>query len=185
MAVGVIDDLALLGADALGNHFTIILPTTISYLTGVYDQLSMRITGLNIPDRTINTYEITKRGRKIDRPNGIIEQERNITFNFRPDKRLLTYKAISNWMNYIQNNETALMASDSGTNGDGGASLFRADLEIWSIDDLTSAVGTPNSIWTLLGAYPTSLGGLDFSEESGEPFDVAVTLNCRNIVYPV
>ena len=184
---GVIDELALLGQDALQNHYSIILPTTITQLAGVVDPLTMRITNVSLPEKSISTYTITKRGRQMDRPSGLIDTSREVSFNFRPDKKLLTYKAIANWMNYIQNNETMFMASDSGANGDGGPSLFRANLEVWAIDNLdnTNYAGTPNSIWTLVGAFPTSMDGLEFSDEDGEPLDVSVTLNCFNIIYPV
>jgi hypothetical protein len=181
-----LDVLQTLGEDAISNHYSIILPTTVSQLAGVNDQLTFRITNVSIPEKTIGTYPITKRGRTFDRPNGKNEQERNISFSFRPDKKLLTYKAISNWMSYIQNNETMFMASDSGANGEGGASLFRAPIEIWAIDNLddNNLAGTPNSIWTCEGCFPTSLGGLEFDEESGDPLSVDVTLNCFNIIYP-
>lgn len=183
----IIDVLQTMGEDFLANHYSIILPTTISQLVGINDQLTFRITNVSIPDKTINTYSITKRGRTFDRPNGNSEQSREVTFSFRPDKKLLTYKAISNWMSYIQNNETMFMASDSGADGTGGASLFRAPVEIWAIDNLDddSIAGTPNSIWLLNGAYPTSLGGLEFADDNGEPLSVDVTLNCFNIVYPI
>ena len=183
----IIDELFSAGEDALGNHYSIILPTSISQLAGVTDQLTLRIKSVSIPDKEISTYSITKRGRTFDRPSGNNEQNREVPFSFRPDKRLLTYKAIANWMNYIQNNETMFMASDSGANGDGGASLFRANLEVWAIDNLddNNYAGTPNSIWTLVGAFPTSLSGLEFDDESGEPLSVDVTLNCMNIIYPV
>lgn len=182
----VISELFNSGADFLANHYSIILPTAITQLAGVTDQLTLRTKSVSIPEKTINTYSVTKRGRTFDRPNGNNEQERNVTFSFTPDKRLLTYKAISNWMNYIQNNETMFMASDAGPDGTGGISLFRANIEVWAIDSLdnTNYAGTPNSIWILEGAYPTSLGGLDFDDESGEPLSVDVTLNCFNIIYP-
>ena len=78
------------------------------------------------------------------------------------------------------------MASDSGTDGSGGASLFRADLEVWAIDSLDNSTyaGTPNTIWTLEGAFPTNMSGIDFDDESGDPLSVDVTLNCFNIIYP-
>ena len=183
----IIDVLSSLGEDALGNKYSIILPTTVSQLVGVNDQLTFRITNVSIPDKTIETYSITKRGRTFDRPSGNSQQSREVTFSFRPDKKLLTYKAISDWMSYIQNNETMFMASDSGSDGTGGPSLFRAPIEIWAIDNLddNNIAGTPNSIWTLQGAYPTSLGGLEFSDDNGEPLSVDVTLNCFNIIYPI
>lgn len=182
----IIEDLFHSGADALANHYSIILPTSISQLAGVTDQLTLRIKTVDIPDKTIATYDITKRGRTFSRPSGNNEQERDVTFTFRPDKKLKTYKALTNWMNYIQNNETMFMASDAGVDGEGGVSTYRANLEVWSIDSLDNDnyAGTPNSIWTLVGAFPTSVGGLSFDDESGEPFDVSVTLNCFNIIYP-
>ncbi len=182
----ILDTLASLGEDLLANKYSIILPTTVSQLAGVNDQLTFRITNVSIPDKTINTYTITKRGRQFDRPSGVSEQSREISFTFRPDKKLVTYKAISNWMNYIQSNETMFMASDSGADGTGGASLFRAPIEIWAIDSLddNTISGTPNSIWVCEGCFPTSLGGLEFDEESGDPLTVDVTLNCFNIIYP-
>ena len=181
-----LDVLQTLGEDAISNHYSIILPTTVSQLAGVNDQLTFRITNVSIPDKTINTYTITKRGRQFDRPSGVSEQSREISFTFRPDKKLVTYKAISNWMSYVQNNETMFMASDSGADGTGGASLFRAPIEIWAIDNLddNTISGTPNSIWVCEGCFPTSLGGLEFDEESGDPLTVDVTLNCFNIIYP-
>ena len=182
----VIDILATMGEDALGNHYSIVLPSTISQLAGVNDQLTFRITNVSIPERTINTYPITKRGRTFDRPNGNSEQERNVSFTFRPDKRLLTYKALSAWMGQIQSNVTAFMASDSGPNGLGGSSTFRANIEVMAIDGLDGDItGVPNSIWTLEGAYPTSLGSLEFDDTNGDPLTVDVTLNCFNIIYPV
>ena len=182
----ILDTLASLGEDLLANKYSIILPTTVSQLAGVNDQLTFRITNVSIPDKTINTYTITKRGRVFDRPSGVSEQSREISFTFRPDKKLVTYKAISNWMSYVQNNETMFMASDSGADGTGGASLFRAPIEIWAIDSLddNTISGTPNSIWVCEGCFPTSLGGLEFDEESGDPLTVDVTLNCFNIIYP-
>ena len=182
----ILDTLASLGEDLLANKYSIILPTTVSQLAGVNDQLTFRITNVSIPDKTINTYTITKRGRVFDRPSGVSEQSREISFTFRPDKKLVTYKAISNWMSYVQNNETMFMASDSGADGTGGASLFRAPIEIWAIDSLddNTISGTPNSIWVCEGCFPTSLSGLEFDEESGDPLTVDVTLNCFNIIYP-
>ena len=181
-----LDVLQTLGEDAISNHYSIILPTTVSQLAGVNDQLTFRITNVSIPEKTIATYTITKRGRQFDRPSGVSEQSREISFTFRPDKKLVTYKAISNWMSYVQNNETMFMASDSGADGTGGASLFRAPIEIWAIDSLddNTISGTPNSIWVCEGCFPTSLGGLEFDEESGDPLSVDVTLNCFNIIYP-
>jgi hypothetical protein len=75
------------------------------------------------------------------------------------------------------------MASDSGVDGIGGQSEYRHDVEIWSISSLeTDAV--PNNIWVLKGTYPTSVGGVSFNEEEGDPIQIDVTLDCMDIVYP-
>lgn len=183
----IIDDLFHAGQDAIPNHYSIILPTSVTQISGYTDQLTLRIHKVSIPEKEIGTYSVTKRGRTFDRPNGNNEQNREVSFSFRPDKKLYTYKALVAWMNYIQNNETMFMASDSGADGMGGISLFRAPIEVWAIDSLDNDnyAGTPNSIWTLEGAWPKSISGLDFDDETGDPFDVDVTLNCYNIIYPI
>ena len=85
-----LDVLQTLGEDAISNHYSIILPTTVSQLAGVNDQLTFRITNVSIPEKTIGTYTITKRGRQFDRPSGVSEQSREISFTSRPDKKLVT-----------------------------------------------------------------------------------------------
>lgn len=183
----VVEELFHAGADFHTNFYSIILPTSVSQLAGVTDQLTLRIHKVSIPDRKINTYDITKRGRTFDRPTSKNDNERQVTFSFRPDKKLMTYKALWNWMNYIQNNETMAMASDSGIDGTGGMSTYRANLEVWAIDSLdnNNYAGTPHSIWTLEGAYPTSISGIEFDDEGGDDaLDIDVTLNCFNIIYP-
>ena len=69
----IIQTLSEMGSDLIANHYSIILPTTVSQLAGVNDQLTFRITNVSIPDKTINTYTITKRGRQFDRPSGVSE----------------------------------------------------------------------------------------------------------------
>jgi hypothetical protein len=176
-----IDVLALMGEDALANHFQVVLPN-FDKLGVATANLNMRILTVDIPDKTIGTYEITKRGRKFTRPNGVSEQELQISFTFRADKYWQCYNSINNWMNFVQNNETMAMGSDSGVLGVGGKSQIRADFEIWSLTNLDQ--GIPNNVWTCKGAYPTSLSGVSFDEESGDPLTVDVTLDCMNIIYP-
>lgn len=183
----IIDNLFRSGLDFMPNHYSIILPTAITQISGIVDPLTLRIHKVNIPERKIGTYQVYKRGRFYDRPNAKNENEKTVSFSFRPDKKLKTYNAIVAWMQYIQNNETMSMASDSGPTGDGGASLFRAPVEIWSIDslDTESYAGRPTNIWTLEGVFPTSISGIEFDDNGGDdPLDVDVTLTCFNIIYP-
>lgn len=183
----VLDQLAEMGSDLLANHYSITLPTNITELSDITNALTFRITNVSIPERTVSVYDITKRGRTFSRPSGNNEQSREVSFTFRPDKRLLTYNALSAWMGRIQSNVDMFMASDSGPNGDGGPSTFRADLTVQTIEtldgDITGKV-VPQTTWILQGAFPTSLGGLEFDDTNGEPLTVDVTLNCFNIIYP-
>ena len=174
--------LATMGMDALGNHYQMNIPV-ISELGSYVDSLNMRILSVTIPERVIGTYDITKRGRKMTRPSGVSDQEKQVTFSFRADKFWGCYNALGNWMKFIQNNNTMAMASDSGADGRGGASQYRHDIEIWSISTLDDSA-SPNNIWTLVGAYPTSLGDVSFSEDEGDPIEIDCTIDCMDIIYP-
>lgn len=180
--MAVVDIMANMGEDALSNHFQVVIPA-INQLGVSVANLNMRVLTIGIPDRVINTYDITKRGRTFARPNGKIEQEKTVTLSFRHDKYFQCYKSLINWMNFIQDNQTGAMASDSGPAGIGGASEFRHNIEVWAINGLDNAV--PNTIWTLEGAYPTSVQGIDFDENGGDDaMTCDVTLTCMNIIYP-
>lgn len=177
-----LDVLATMGLDALGNHFAMNIPV-FSQVGEVVNNLNMRVLSVSIPDKEISTYPITKRGRQMNRPSGVSEQSHDVSFTFRADKYWNCYNALVNWHNFIQNNSTMAMASDSGPEGRGGASEYRHDIEIWSISALDDD-GTPNNIWTIKGAYPTTISGIEFAEDNGEPIEVDVTLDCMDIIYP-
>lgn len=189
--MAILDQLAEMGADALANHYAISFPgDLISLAIPDYkgSQFSFRITNVSIPEKTIATYSITKRGLTFDRPSGNNESSREVSFTFRPDKKFLTYKVLSAWMDLIQSNVDMTMASDSGDNWEGGKSLFRTDLDVWAIENLnsTSILGDklPTAVWHLNRCFPTSLGSLEFDDTNGEPLTVDVTLNCFKIYYP-
>lgn len=177
-----IDILATLGMDALANHFQMVIPV-VTQLGASVANLNMRILTTEIPEKTMGTYEITKRGKKMQRPNGISEQSHEVPFSFRADKYWTCYNALTNWHNFIQNSQTMAMASDSGPLGLGGESEYRHDIEVWSLSGLDDSA-VPNNIWILKGAYPLTIGGVSFDEESGDPIVVDVTLDCMDIIYP-
>ena len=184
MATHIIDRLANMGADALANHYTIVFPPTIASLgLDNFDnsELAFRITNVSIPDKTVSTYAIEKRGLTFDRPSGKNESSREVTFTFRPDKRFVIYNTLCAWMDAIQSNVTMAMVEDQGNN-------FRVDATIYAISSLTgdSIFGNeiPNTAWVLNKCFPTSLGGISFDDSSGEPLSVDVTLNCFKIYYP-
>ncbi len=178
-----IEVLANMGEDALTNHFQFVM-SDVSQLGANVSSINMRTLTCDIPERVIGTYEITKRGRKMTRPSGVEEQTNEITFSFRADKYWKCYNSFVNWMNFVQDNETMAMASDSGALGIGGKSEYRANFEIWSITNLNNEVGVPNNIWVCEGFYPISVSGVSFDEESGDPLIVEVTLQGIKIKYP-
>ncbi len=181
----VLNRLRAMGDDALANFYTIILPSKLVSLASfgtIKDPLTFRIHNVSIPERTVNTYDITKRGRKFSRPNGLNEQSREVTFNFHPDRNFETYRLLSAWMSLVQDNVSMYMGND-GT----AVSEIRADIGVKSISNLTGGIGDnliDDAYWLLKGAFITSLGGIEFDDESGDPLDVSVTLNCFNIIYP-
>lgn len=180
--MAVIDVLATMGLDALGNHFQMVIPV-VSQLGASVANLNMRVLTVSIPEKVIETYEITKRGKKMNRASGVSGQSHEVSFSFRADKYWQCYNALMNWAQYVQNNNTMAMASDSGPLGVGGESEYRHDIEIWSLSSLeTTAV--PNNIWIVKGAYPTTVGAVEFDEESGDPITIDVTLDCMDIEYP-
>ena len=194
--MAILDQLAQMGADALANHYAIVFPPELMNLAvNGYsgNQFAFRITNVSIPEKTIATYAITKRGLTFDRPSGNNESSREVSFTFRPDKKFLTYKALSAWMDLIQSNVDMTMASDSGPDWEGGSgggpfSLFRVDIDIWAIKNLNSDQISgdkfPTAVWNLKSCFPTSLGSIEFDDTNGEPLTVDVTLNCFKIYYP-
>lgn len=170
-----------LSEDALANHFQIVIPS-ISFLGKNVNEINMRVKTVEIPQYEISEYEITKRGKKANRPNGVDENDYHVSFTFRADKYWRCYSALLAWMMYVKNNKTMAMGSDAGIAGEGGQSTYRSDFEIWSLTNLES--GVPNAIWQCESAYPQSVSAISFNEESGDPLDVDVTMSCINIVYP-
>ncbi|MGD9678161.1 MAG: hypothetical protein AB7V16_07330 [Vulcanibacillus sp.] len=175
-----LDILATLGEDALQNHYQMIIPPHPGL--GNILNLNSRILSVEIPPRTIGTYTITKRGKTLTRPSGILEQGNEFSFTYRPDKQYDTYKAIGRWMNLIQDSVTGLMPlSDSGPLGTGGVSLFRVPITVLALD----ANNVINSTWIFMGCWPTEQSSLSFSEDTGEPLDVTITMQYTTLLYPL
>jgi len=175
-----LDILANFGEDALQNHYQMIINPHpgLGNILG----LNLRVTSVEIPAQAIATYTITKRGKTYTRPSGISEQGNQFSFNYRPDKQYDTYKAISRWMNLIQDTTTGLMPlSDSGPLGVGGLSLFRVPVTIIALD----ANNIINGTWLIMGCWPSEQSALSFSEDTGEPHDVSVTMQYGSITYPM
>jgi hypothetical protein len=173
-----LDTMALFGEDALSNHFQMIIPSFPNVLQ--LPNLNMRVLSVEIPDQTIDTYDLTKRGKKFSRPSGLSEQEKTFTFTYRVDKYFQVYQGISQWLAYIQNPVTLAMASDSGPLGAGGPSTYRVPIIINGLD--TNDIIT--NVWTFTGCFPTTQDGISFEEESSDPIIKSVTMSYINLYYP-
>jgi hypothetical protein len=175
-----LDALALLGEDALGNHYNVIIPPHPGL--GNIVNLNMRVTSVSIPAQAITLYTITKKGKTLTRVAGVSEQGNEITFNYRPDKCYDTYKGISRWMSLIKNpTDGTSILSDSGPGGIGGPSFYRVPIIVQAID----ANNIINAVWTFLGCWPSNQSEISFSEDSGEPLDITVTMQYATIIYPI
>jgi hypothetical protein len=173
-----LDTLQQFGEDALTNHFQLIIPTFPSVLQ--LPNLNMRVLTVEIPEQAVGVYDVTKRGKKFSRPNGVSEQEKTFTFTYRSDKYFQVYQGISQWLSYIQNPVTMAMASDSGPLGAGGPSTFRIPIIVNGLD--TNDIIT--NVWTFTGCFPTNQDSVSFDEESGDPIIKSVTMSYINIFYP-
>jgi hypothetical protein len=172
-----LDVLSLFGEDALTNHYNIIIPPHPGL--GNIINLNLRVTNVEIPAQTISVYTITKNGRTMTRPSGVSEQGNTFTFNYRPDKKYDTYSAISRWLKLIKDPITGLGLGDSGVVGAGGPSLFRVPITVQALDNNDLI----NNVWTFTGCYPSEQSSISFSEDTGEPLDISVTMQYVGISY--
>jgi len=175
-----LDILQTFGEDALSNHFNAIITFPSLIQNAALASLNLRLKSIEIPAQTIGTYEITKRGKKLTRPNGVSEQGNDFTFTYRVDKYFTVYNAISQWMSFIQNPTNMAAASDSGSLGVGGASEYRAPIIVNGLD----ANNIITNIWSFSGCWPSSQDTISFDEESGDPLEVSVTMQYITAVYP-
>jgi len=169
------------GEDALANHFQFGLIIPAIPIPGFpVNNLNLRVTNVGIPEITVPTYEVTKRGKKIERVAGVSDMSKEFDFTYRVDKYFTTYNAINAWIAYIQNPITLAMGSDSGLLGTAGPSTFRSNV---FIDGLTTNNIITNK-WIYTGCFPKKQDAIEFDEESGEPLTLSVTMSYIDIIYP-
>ncbi len=164
--------------DALANHYFMVLPA----FPGVVDmqQTNFRILNVDIPEKVIDTYEVTHGGKKATRPSGVIGTANEFSFSYRADKYMKVYRGFMAWMEYIQSSQTGTGMGDAVPLV-GGPSPIRVPITIQTAE----ADKVPNgNLWQFNGCFPTSHGAVTFDENSGDPIEVSVTMACLDIVYP-
>lgn len=172
--------------DALANHFLMTIPT----FPGVTDLVdtNIRVTSVDIPDTVIETYTITKGGRKLTRPSGIVGNPNEITLNYRIDKYMKVYKGFNAWKELIQNSLTGIGLLGDALPVTGGPSQYRVPITVQTFapDPKGGSDGVPlGTSWLFLGAYPSSHGAFTFDEESGDPLTASLTLQFIDFVPPI
>jgi hypothetical protein len=175
------DALMVSGEDALQNHgiFSLIIPT-LPIAGFPVENLNLRVTNFAIPELTIDTYEIVKRGKKFERPSGVSGMTKDFQFTYRIDRYYTTYNALTAWMGLIQNPVTLTMASDAGLNGTGGISTYRAPVNITALDTNNNLLNA----WSYMGCFPKTHDAIEFDETSGDPITASCTMSYVDIFFP-
>lgn len=165
-----IETLFTAGDDALANHAVInIAPIPIF---GLADPLRVRTTTFDIPEHTIDTYDVHWKTQSFTKPSGKIITPNEFSFTFRSDKYWTIYQALLLWKNYIGDEASGAMAEDVGAIS--GESDIRTDVSVLTEDSNGVPTGPG---WKFHKAWISSLGGVSFDMESGDPITVDVTLN--------
>lgn len=159
-----IDTLFNQGADALENHFAISIAPIINL---PFAPLSFRVLTLSIPERSFETYEKHWGTQVYTTPAGKITTPNEFSMSFRLDRNYALYTLFTTWMNSIADEVTGIMTPDGPDSG------WRTDISVATID----SNGLPTSTgWTFIGCFPSTVPGVEFNMESGQPLSIDVTL---------
>jgi len=167
-----LESLLLTGEDALSNHFMVTIPAFLGANESILS-LNLRVLTISNVGRELSTYEITKRGRKSTRPGGIDDTAKEFTFTFRPDKKLRTYNSLIAWTNVIKHEQLGTMVVDP---------LYRVIITVTPVDTANIPLGGPTYYE---GCWPSSIDGIEYDEENGDPLNVSVTMQYTNRIAPV
>ena len=157
-----VDILYSLGDDALANLFDCIIPPFPGVLNPV--QAQFRITGFTVPTTGVGEYEINYKTQRITKPNGLIEDPKEFSFDFRVDKFWLIYNGFKNWKNIVANTRSGLMSPDIN---------IRVPITVIATD--SAGVPTGGS-WLFEGCWIKTLGDVAFDYTSGDPLTCTVTM---------
>ncbi len=161
------------GSDALGNQFQVIFPPFIG-IDGInLTNINIRAKAVSIPEIAHGTYERKYRGITYTEPNGEILNPNEITVTFENDKGYNLYKSFLNWKRLQGDEDTDISISDETVG-------FRQTFSIIAIDTTNRILAT----WIVKDAYPSTVGGVDFSYDGGDPLDLEVTFQITKIIYP-
>jgi hypothetical protein len=162
-----INAISVLGDDSLSNQFAIIIPSYPGQIDPNGD--NFRVTNISIPERSINTYEVHYKTQKFTKPSGKDASANEFTFEFRVDKFWNTYKGFSDWHRAIIDPVTGIQTPDFAN----GVSGIRVPITVQTIDsnDVPTSTG-----WVFDGCFPSTIPGVDFAMDNGDPIVVSITM---------
>ena len=158
---------AQLNDDLLANQFLMIVPPFPGSLDTIGN--NVRITNFTIPERIVNTYTINYRTQKFPKPSGKDGSPNQFTFGIRIDKTLQVYKGFSDWQRLILDPVTGVQLPDFAN----GVSGIRIPITVLTID--SNEVPTSTG-WIFDGCFPSTIPGIDFTMETGDPIVVNITM---------
>jgi len=173
--MGLVDEAYSAADDALQNQAEL----SISPIPGILNfdnPIKFRVTEFSIPEFSVGEYEVHWKTQKFSKPSGKIESNNEFEFSLRVDKYWVAYQALLAWFNFTASSDSGKMAEDVGaitkTSG------IRTDVIVNLVD--SNGIVTFNG-WQLHKCRIKSLGQISFSQESGDPVIIPVTLAALKI----
>lgn len=155
--MGIASDLMNLGSDQLKTQYEIVFPKGIPG-GGNTDLLSLRADmQLDLPEWTVGTYEVFKKGVKLVYTNMLQEMDKSsLTIDFRLDQEWGVYDALKGWANLCYNYQTATALPESAT---------RTDIYVLAQDHMNNTVKTIK----IIDAKIKSVKLAEFDNQGSDP----------------
>jgi hypothetical protein len=161
------------GDDALANQFMVVIPAFPNVID--IGSVNIRVLTLQIPDLIMGKYTVNFGTDKFDKPSGKSDLNKQLTFTFRIDKYWRVYNSFKLWHSLIMNQDTGAISPDNAANGlGGGNSPIRVPITVQTLDSNNILTGGQ---WDFEGCWPTSVNGIEFSQDNGDPLIANVTLD--------
>lgn len=162
--------LAAQNDDALANHFQINIPNFPGVLN--LEGTNIRVLTVEIPERTVSTYEIHYRSQKLTKYGSKDTTPNQFTFTYRVDKNWQVYKGLESWHRLLNDPITGAQVPDF----ENGISGIRVPISVICIDSSGQITSTG---WSFQGCFPSNVPSVSFSMEDGNP--IIVTQNMEFI----
>ena len=128
-----IDTVAQLNDDQQNTQYEIRFPNGIPFSTLTPEEINLFTLrsdeSFDPPEKSVGTYSIMFRGRKIEKTNLTEESAKEYTISFRLDQQWLIHDSLQDWLDQIQNNTTGGEQIDLSTRTD-------IDINVFNMNDV-------------------------------------------------